>query len=307
MDHAAGALQAHRHAGGQQALGEGLALVAQRVELGAEQGGRRQLRQIGGEQRRGQRLLGLLRALQVLRAEPLHHRPAEEVAVGEGGVGGAGTAQVGDRVEQALVGDARAALLRGLAAGGDGQVGPGAVAGHGQASGVDLQFGAAPGQIVQGVEGVQRGGRVARFGRAAVVHRHHRRTAEQGQAAAQLVMAVEVAEDEAAAVEEHHERQAGLRLRPVQARRQRAGGTGDAQLAHLGQGCRRAQRRHGAGLAHGGGVQAGKVGGRLGGHLREQGGDLRVKRHGSLLAGRRGRTAGCVPPAPTPDGRVAPA
>jgi hypothetical protein len=83
--------------------------------------------------------------------------------------------------------------------------------------------------------GVVGGGRERVLGREPVGHRQHVHARLAAQQPAGLVVALEVADDVAAAVEEDEQRRGpvGLGQRRVQARGQRAGRAADLQVAHV--------------------------------------------------------------------------
>ena len=187
-----------RHPRGGELVGVRLALVAQRVELGGDDDRARLAGQALGAQRRDPRVLALGLVGDVVGEEPLHRRELEEVALGVLDAARSFGQRVGRRVEQQLhVDDVRARLRRDR-----GEVAAGAVAGDGDAPSAAelLTVLADPADRGDHVVG-GRGEGV--LGREAVVVGQHRRVGVAAQPAAGLVVGVEVADDEAAAVEVH--------------------------------------------------------------------------------------------------------
>ena len=213
-----------------------VAVVAQRVELGRDDHRGREPDQVAVP--RGQARVAGVHAggTGVLGAEPEHRVGVEEVALGVVAEGVGVGAHLGDGVDQQLGGELVAAVAQVL--GGDGgQVAAGGVAGHAGAV-VAAELGGVLDHPVRGGHGVldRRRERVLR--REAVVEGDHHRATVLGDGAAGQVVGVEVADDEAAAVQEQHGRQWAVGVGPVDPRRSgpgRARHLGVGDLGHRGQ------------------------------------------------------------------------
>ncbi|MBP2018155.1 hypothetical protein J2Z79_001554 [Symbiobacterium terraclitae] len=201
MDLAQVPLQRHGVAGLCQLPGVGLALVAQRVELGGDDERRRQVGRVRHLQRRGAPVAVVFVAVDVVVPEPLHHGRGQEIVGPVLPVRRGVEAVVGHRVDQHLVCQLRIALLPGHEGDHRGQVAAGAVAGDGDALRVAAE--------AAGVLGHPGGRGVAVLGRRRelvlrghpVVHRDHHRPGAVRQQGAGRVDRVRAADHPAAAVE----------------------------------------------------------------------------------------------------------
>ncbi|VEI51294.1 Uncharacterised protein [Kocuria rosea] len=239
-------------------------------------------------ERRGVRVFALVGVGRVLVPEPGHELGGQQRLVLLLGVGGAGEVGVGDRIDQHLLGDRRPAVLarpqghdgREVAAGAvpadvERDLRPGdlrqVLAGPGQGG---------PGVLHRGGEGVLRG--------LAVVHEDDGAARLLGQLPAQGVVAVDVLQHPAAAVEvdEHAGRGLPRHVHP-DAEAAAVGGVQDVVLGAVHLGARPEHLVHGGGggaglgrahLPHGLGVGPGGLGG--GGQEGEGG---VVQGHGCLL------------------------
>ena len=227
-------------------------LVAQRVVAGGQHQRRRQLRQVGVQQRRGAPVQVLRLVGDVVVVEVVHRVRGQQVALAVAGVRGPAAALVGGRVDQQLEAHRQVAGIAQRDRHHRGQVAAGAVAADRQARGIDAQLGGVVAHPARGGDAVVHRGREAVLRAHAVVHRHHRAAGGVGQLAAQRVVRVQVADDPAAAVVVHQHRRRALALRRglrvVQAQRDRAVRAVGLQVAGLGD-RRRVGLRHRAALA----------------------------------------------------------
>jgi hypothetical protein len=142
----------------------------------------------------------------------MHRGCGERHALGDAAVGVAARGQVEHRVEQGLKDHRRQRAIAGHEGQGGGQVATSTVAADGQARGVDVQRLGLRRQPAQRGSGVVQSRREGVFGREAVVHRNDTQASSVGNAPAQAVVAVQVANDPAAAMQEQQTGQRSLRV-----------------------------------------------------------------------------------------------
>ncbi len=220
VDH--GRFPAHHggHPGGCQRCAVLLPLVAQRVEAGGPDPGRRQAPQVRVEQRGHGRIGPQRRVGAVLLPEPQHVRPGEEQSLGELEVRGRGHAQVGGRIDQPRRDRRRA----------PGVAEPGRHHRRQRAArAVPHDRHGVTGPQLLGMAHDPSGGRQriidccgeGVLGRAPIVHRDDDRPGDPGQHPAVPVVGVEIPDDPSPAVEVHDQRRlpAGRRRRGRHARR----------------------------------------------------------------------------------------
>ena len=178
----------------------------------------------------------------VVLAEPDHVVGGQEVALGvlDARRVRVVVGEVDARVDQQLRGDGRTPLARGQ---GDrsSEVAPCAVAGDGEPGSVTAERADAVGGPLSRSETVLETGRELVLGSQPVVDANDHGVDVAAQQPAVVVVRVQVADDEAATVEEHDRRHRPLVRRPVDADRDRARRTWDLLVVDrcdVGQGCR---------------------------------------------------------------------
>ena len=171
---------------------------------------------------RRQARVGAVGGAGVVVAEPGHVVGGEEVALGVRDAGGVGLPvvvdEVGGRVDEQLRRERGAAGVAQLLGDDGGQVAARAVAADREPGRVAAELGDVLGGPAGGGEAVVDGGRERRLGREPVVDRQHDDVGLAADPAALVVVGVEVADDEAAAVEEHQRRERARRPRGGRAR-----------------------------------------------------------------------------------------
>ncbi len=141
--------------------------------------------------------------------EPVHAVLLQEIALGvlahRGGLGRG--AELCHRIDQQLERDGRAALDLGELADHGREVAAGAVAADGETFRIDAELGGVGGDVACGSETILHRGGKGMLRREAVVDRDDAAEAAVREAAREVVMAVEIADHETAAVIEHETRQ----------------------------------------------------------------------------------------------------
>ena len=201
MDQPGEAAQRGRHPGGAQRLRVVLALVTERVEAARDDVGRREPREVLGQDRRHSRVGGLrVHASDVVLAEPVHLGLREEEPLGEQLARRALRGHVGDRIDQELEHGPGPAVVHGKLSRHGGQVPARAVAAHGDPLRVGAQLVRSRHRVAERGEGVvdRRRERVLRG--EAIVHAQHPRARGAGQHPKRGVVRLEVARHPAAPV-----------------------------------------------------------------------------------------------------------
>ncbi len=218
VDHPVVAPGVDLDAGRGQRGGVRLALVAQRVELGGDDDGGRQAGQPAVD-RRHQRVADVGRRADVVVAEPGHVLGGEEVAlrVLDPGRVVPVRVHVGRRVDEQLRRQPRTLVPADLGENGT-DVAPGAVARDRDPVRVPTELADVPLHPADGLVGVADRGRPRRLRREPVVDAHHDGVRAGADRPALVVVGVDVADDEPAAVHEQHARQRAVPVRPVDAR-----------------------------------------------------------------------------------------
>ncbi len=249
MDGAAVAGPMHLDPGRLQPRGVGLALAAERIVFGGQHQGRRQAGHVLGE---GGRRMRMARLDHVAEIEAVEIGPVpglEEVQLAvRAGLELLGVDGVGQGIDQHLAADLRAALVAGAQGHHGGQVAAGAVAADRDARSIAAEVAGMLGRPAQGGEAVVRRGGEGVLRRQAIVDRHGDAAGLHGEDPRHLVVGVQVAQDEAAAVHEHQHRQVVLGVRPVDAQLDVAARPRDVLVDHLGDG--RGLEVGGPGAAH---------------------------------------------------------
>ena len=223
-----------------QRVGIILAFVAQRVELGSDDGGVRHKRaamQVRLE-RRGVDVVAVdLRVGQVVVPEPLHALPLQEQPPAVIPVGRVvKVVVVGHRIDQQLVVDQQR-QFRFRQTDGRGQVPAGAVAAHGKGPVGIAQFLGIVHCPDGGGQAVLKGDGELAFRRQAITHRHHHAVGAGAQLPRRGIGSFQVADDPAAAVEPHQNAPGAIPCGGVNPHRNIAGFgadfVGDGAVFHL--------------------------------------------------------------------------
>jgi hypothetical protein len=256
----------HPVAGAGERIGIGEPLVAQRIEPGGQQQGRRQVRQVGVQQRRSAPVEVECRIGDVVVVEVADRVACQQIALAKRRVRWGGAALVGRRVDQQLKRDLPVARVACRDGHHRGEVAAGAVAADREPRRIDAERGRMALDPSSGGDAVVDGGWKAMLRPHPVVDRHHRAARAVGELAAQGVVGVEVADDPAPAVkvDERRQRRSARARGPVRAQGDRPGRPFGAQFdgaRHLGRRrlreeaplavrrprfgrCERVQRRH---------------------------------------------------------------
>jgi hypothetical protein len=158
-----------------------------------------------------------VRVSHVVVQEPVHSVGVEKVTLAVLGVRGERTGHVDARIDEKLKGDRRPIAVAGVAGHHGGKVSSCAVTGHCKSGGVAAVFGGVSRDPTCGGVAIRDGRRKAMFRCQSVVHAHHQCRHPRCQSVADRVMAGDVADHKAAAMEVDDDGKGPVVLRVIDA------------------------------------------------------------------------------------------
>ena len=207
------------------------ALVAQRIELGGDDQGRRKVRQISPQRRC--LLVDAVSRVGVVIPEPLHEWRRQDVAEPILLIGRCAHAAVRDRRQEQLADDVRSAGISRQLAGHRRDVGTRTPSGHREVTRQPTELHGVGGDPLHGSKPVIRRRREAGLRRVPVVDRHDHRMRAEAQVSAEWIVGVQAAEHHSATVEVGHQRMRTFTGRPVEPVGQRPCGTREHAIDDL--------------------------------------------------------------------------